>query len=292
MTATVSICRRLLVVVAALVSLLWLPAQAGDERPPVVAASILPLHSLLANLVDAKNLLPPLLPPSASPHSYALRPSEARRLREAAIIFWVGPRLEGVLARPLATLPASVKVVALLDPRSKADPHIWLDPVNAEAIARQMADALARLDPARARAYRERERALISRLSALSLELDKRFAPVRAIPFVTAHSAYGYLEARFGLNGLGGLGTSTEQAASAGQMARLHARARAAGVRCVFAEPQYHPRAIAAFAADTGARIATLDPLGRDLTPGPDAYFTLMRNLAAHMIACLGAQDQ
>ncbi|MEX1146954.1 MAG: zinc ABC transporter substrate-binding protein, partial [Sphingomonadales bacterium] len=131
-----------------LAAISFTPAQANPEvAAPTVAASIQPLHSLLAGLVDEDQLLAPLLPANASPHSHALRPSEARRLRSADVVFWIGPEMESMLTRPIGNLSADVRVVQLLPMVSGADtakdPHIWLDPLLAAAMVQHMAGVLA-----------------------------------------------------------------------------------------------------------------------------------------------------
>lgn len=279
---------------AVLAVMLSVSARASDAAPLKVAASILPLHSLVANLVEEENLLPPLLPPASSPHSYALRPLEAQRLHHADVIFWVGPTLESVLARSLSSLPGSVTVVTLFpeaDGRGN-DPHIWLDPVLAQEIVQRMTDVLAAVDPSHAADYRRRGQATLERLGILAADLDRAFAPVRGVPFVAAHAAYRRLETRFGLNALGALTATAAQPPSVRRIGELRARMRAEGARCIFAEPQHQPRSLTLLAADTGARIVLLDPLGGGIEPGPDTYFTLMERLGARMISCLGAQDQ
>ncbi|AHE98749.1 zinc ABC transporter substrate-binding protein [Thioalkalivibrio paradoxus] len=80
-----------------------------------VVASILPVHSLVAALVDGVHDTEVLMPASASPHGYAMRPSEARRLQDADMVVWVGPDLETFLQRALAGSREGRKVVTLME---------------------------------------------------------------------------------------------------------------------------------------------------------------------------------
>ena len=59
------------------------------------------------------------------------------------------------------------------------------------------------------------------------------------------------------------------------------------GVRCIFHEPQFEPPLIKVLAQGTGARLATLDPLGAQLQPGPQVYFEMMRANARALVDCL-----
>lgn len=56
---------------------------------------------------------------------------------------------------------------------------------------------------------------------------------------------------------------------------------------CVFAEPQFEPRLVRVVTEGTAARIGTLDPLGTTIEPGPDLYFSLIRDMAEAMRDCL-----
>jgi zinc transport system substrate-binding protein len=84
-------------------------------EPRSVVTSILPVHSLVAGLVHGIHRADVLLPASASPHGYAMRPSEARLLQDADLFIWVGPELEAFLARPLSEPRGGRKVIGLME---------------------------------------------------------------------------------------------------------------------------------------------------------------------------------
>ncbi|MGQ2905484.1 MAG: zinc ABC transporter substrate-binding protein ZnuA [Neoaquamicrobium sediminum] len=95
------------------------PAWALDG----VVASIKPVHSLVAAVMEGVGEPELLVKGAASPHAYALRPSEARALEQAKVVFWVGEGMETFLAGPLETLGGNARVVELVD----ADDLIELD---------------------------------------------------------------------------------------------------------------------------------------------------------------------
>ena len=92
---------------SALLAVACSPATAA----PKVVASIVPIHSLIAGVMQGVAEPTLLVPVGASPHTYALRPSDARTLQAAEIIFWVGEHLENFLEKPLETLAAKAKVI-------------------------------------------------------------------------------------------------------------------------------------------------------------------------------------
>ena len=207
----------------ALALLLALPPRlfAGPE----VVASIAPVHSLVARVMQGAGRPHLLLPPGASPHHHALRPSDAAALERAALVFWVGPRLERWLTRSLTTLAAGARVVRLADApgltrlalrqgavfaahehasepdhdEAEIDPHLWLDPDNAKLWLDAIAAALAGADPARRALYLANAEAARAELDALAAEIEVRLAPVRGRPFVVLHDSFQYFERRFGI---------------------------------------------------------------------------------------------
>ena len=57
----------------------------------------------------------------------------------------------------------------------------------------------------------------------------------------------------------------------------------------MFAEPQFEPDLVRTVVGETGIRIATLDPIGADIEPGPDAWFEMMPGPGESLADCLGA---
>ncbi len=89
-------------------------APAAADAPEVVA-SIKPVHSLVAGVMGDLGTPSLLVSGSDSPHTYAMKPSEAAALSRAAIVFWIGEELETFLAQPIANLGANARSVALID---------------------------------------------------------------------------------------------------------------------------------------------------------------------------------
>lgn len=92
---------------------LMLPGAAAADKPRIVA-TILPIHSIVAALAGDAYEVELLVPASASPHGYSMRPSEARRLQNADMVVWVGPDLETFLERPLRSTGGR-EIISLMD---------------------------------------------------------------------------------------------------------------------------------------------------------------------------------
>lgn len=301
--------------ISALVATTALPARA--EAPKVVV-SIKPIHSLVASVMHGVGEPVLLVRGGASPHSYTMKPSDAKALSAADLVVWVGPELEGFLEKPLqANAPKAtrltlmdLKSLALLqareggaweahdhgheqhghaDEHEELNSHIWLDPADARAIVTATADALAAKDPADAEAYRTNADRTLQALDALDAELKATLAPVKDKPFVVFHDAYQYFEARYDLSAVGSITVSPDRRPSAKRLSAIRAKIAGLNAACVFSEPQFEPTLVRTVVEGTKAKTGVLDPEGADLPEGEALYPTLMRNLAASLRGCLGA---
>jgi len=288
----------------ALACLLAVAAIAGrgfaEEAAPRVVASIAPVHSLVARVMRGVGEPRLLILPGASPHHYALRPSEAGALAEAELVVWIGPELERQLLRPLGmlssgarllqldTVPGLVRLPWRGDGADSIDPHFWLDPENARTWIDSIAATLGEADPTHRRLYAENVVAAAAELTALEREIADRIAPLRGRPFILFHDAFQYFERRFGIEATGVLTPADDRPPSPARVARIRKLIRASGARCLFRPPTASAALARTVVEGTGARVAVLDPIGRDLSPGPDLYPALMRNIAAALVDCLG----
>jgi zinc transport system substrate-binding protein len=302
----------------ALFCLMPVAATAAGEAPRVVA-TIKPVHALVARVMAGAGEPAPLLQGAASAHTYSLRPSEARLLASADLVFWIGPDYEAFLVRPLAAL-GNGRAVALIDaegittlaprqgglwhkddghghghPREDGggprDTHIWLDPANAIAMTAAIADALAEADPGRASLYAANAAAARAEIEALDRRLAKALAPLANRPYFVFHDAYQYFEARYGLRPAGAIMVTPGHLPGARRLGAIRARIEQAGALCVFAEPQFEPRLVETVAAGTPARTGVLDPLGMTTPAGAAAYAAILEGLAGALTACLTPGD-
>ena len=256
-----------------------------------------------------------LISGSASPHSYALKPSYARKLENAEIIFWIGPELESFLQNPLRTLGAAAQTYALAntpglltlplregglweahgpsqaneseDPLEAIDPHFWLDPENGAAMARAIADVLAEADPERAGRYRDNAGGFATRMAELDAELLQRMRPVRSQDYIVFHDAYHYFETRYGLSPIGSVSVAADRPAGVRRSVEIRDRIVSTQVKCVFSPPQFPPRLLAVLTENADTDRAVLDELGTDITAGPGLYEALLVRLADGFLSCL-----
>lgn len=80
-----------------------------------VVASVKPVHSLVAAVMEGVGEPGLIIEGAGSPHNYALKPSQAQMLEQADLVFWVGHELEAFLEKPLETVGANARSVELID---------------------------------------------------------------------------------------------------------------------------------------------------------------------------------
>jgi len=169
------------------------------------------------------------------------------------------------------------------------DMHMWLDPVNAKAMAAEIEKTLAEADPDNAGAYKANLEALNKRLDDLDAKLAETVAPVKDKPFVVFHDAYQYFEHRYKVRVAGSITVSPEVLPGAERLSQIHAKIKELGATCVFAEPQFEPKLINVVIEGTPAKSGTLDPEAGTLDAGPDLYFQLMENIGTSLKTCLAS---
>ena len=90
---------------------LFTPANADIK----VVTSIKPIHSLASYLMDGVAKPDLIVDGYASPHGFAMKPSHAKMLQNADIVFWVGEDLENFLEKPLDSIAAKAEKIELME---------------------------------------------------------------------------------------------------------------------------------------------------------------------------------
>ncbi|TDV52899.1 zinc transport system substrate-binding protein [Pseudomonas graminis] len=277
-----------------------------------VLTSIKPLQLIAAAVQDGIAVPEVLLPPGASPHNYALRPSDVRRVQEADLLYWIGPDMETFLPRVLSgRSKASVPVESLPgmhlrhftassehhdddedehdhDHRpGSVDAHLWLSSVNARVIAAKMAADLSQADPANAARYESNVKAFDARLDALDVKIKQRVADISGKQYFVFHEAFDYFEEAYGLKHAGVFAVSSEVQPGAQHVAAMRARLTEFGKTCVFSEPPLRPRLADTLSAGLPVKLAELDGLGGYTPATAQGYEQLLSKLADDLAGCL-----
>ncbi len=168
------------------------------------------------------------------------------------------------------------------------DLHVWLDIDNAKVIVEETAEHLAERYPQHEAQMTANVKKTLEKLDALETELRNLSESFAGSPYVVFHDAYQYLEKMLGLNNVGTVTVNPEIEPGAKRLLELRETISETGATCIFNEPQFSPKITEVIAEGTDLRIGTLDPLGADIEPGPDAYYEFMRKMVLSLKNCLG----
>jgi zinc transport system substrate-binding protein len=279
-----------------------------------VVVSIKPIHSLVSYIMDGVEKPDLIVDGYNSPHGFSLKPSHAKMLENSDLVIWVGEDLEAFLEKPLITIAKKAKNIELMNLKGikklefreknifeghddhkekddheghhhgEHDPHVWLDPVNAKVIIKEITKQLIKLDSKNSSIYKSNSKKALADIDQLIKIIKKDLN--KDLRFVVFHDAYQYFEKRFGIQVLGALTVNTDVMPGAKQLSIIRKVIEHEKVNCIFSEPQFNPSIIKSIAKDTNLKIGVLDPLGANLDKGKNLYFDLIKNISASFKKC------
>ena len=161
------------------------------------------------------------------------------------------------------------------------DPHFWLDPTLLAAVGDDVAAALAAADPDNAATYESNAAAFTAQMTELDEEYATTLADCERQVIVTAHTAFGYLAERYGLEQVGISGIEPDAEPSPARLRDIREVVEEHGVTTIFSETLLDPQVAETLAADLGITTAVLDPV-ESLADGSSDYRQVMeQNLRA-----------
>ena len=220
-----------------------------------------------------------LVEPGADPHTYEPKPQQMVALSKAALYFATGIEFETAKLAKISAVNPRMQVVhtdhgimkipmAHHDDHGEnhhqgsLDPHIWLSPPLVMLQARSILTALQAVDPAHRSTYEANYRAFILDIVDLDAQLRATFDGLKGSPFMVFHPSWGTFAHTYGLRQISieVEGKSPKPA----QLQDLIERARADGIKVVFAQPQFSSKSAEQISKAIGGRVAVVDPMARD----------------------------
>jgi len=290
------------------------PATGVTAALPVVATFSI-LGDLVRQVGGERLQLDVLIGPDSDAHVFQPRPSHARQVRQARLLFSNGLGFEGWIPRLLQSaafrgqhVVVSRGIEPLRNPghghgghghghahaHGEHDPHAWQNVAHVRVYVRHIADALCAADAAGCDFYRQRAQAYDAVLGALDADIRAAWAPIAPAQrkVIVSHDAFAYYGQAYGVRFLAARGVSPDSEPTARGIVRLVQQIRQEQVRALFVENVTDPRLIEQIARETGLR-----PAGRlysDALSAPggaaSTYVDMQRhNTQAMTRAILGA---
>ena len=246
---------------------------------PVVIASIAPVEYLAKAVGGDKIEVQSLA--KGDVHSYEPKPNDMKAVAKARIFIAAGlefeeawiPRFKAS-AKNLVVVKSDAKIAKLKEERGEqaehdkkheahADPHVWLNPMLAITMARNISDALIDMDKANKDFYLENFQKLMNDLLAFDESAKESLAGLKNRKFVVYHPAWGYFAAHYDLEQISIERSGKEPKID--EMASTLKMIKDENIKVIFADPNRSQKSAQVLASQTGAKVELLDPLGYNL---------------------------
>ncbi|MFH6905949.1 zinc ABC transporter substrate-binding protein ZnuA [Vibrio fluvialis] len=272
-----------------------------------ILTSIKPIQMITHELTAEVSEPDVLLSANASPHDYALRPSDVKRIHQASLVIWFGPDLEPFLEKVLSSHQNVLTLSSIPDLNLRAysaeelehghddghhhhgthDPHFWLGIEQAKQVAAAIAQRLSETDPEHAKQYASNLERFLQQADETDSAIRTQLADVKSVPYYVFHDAYDYFEQRYGLNNLGHFTVSPDRKPGAKTLIAIRKSLAENQAKCVFSEPQFQPAVIETVVRGSHAHIGVLDPLGTQVSVKAGSYFAFLHQLSDSYAQCL-----
>lgn len=280
--------------------------SAQTQGKITVFTTIFPVYDFAKNIGGQRAEVINLIPVGADPHSWEPSPQDMAKLQQADVFIYCGagiePWIDTVLNSFGTTKPLLVDSsigVELLTGNGhhdhhhnhNVDPHIWLDPLNAQIQVNNITEALIKADPANAEYYRQNQANYSDKLNQLDQEYRQKLASVPNKKFVTSHAAFGYLAKRYGLEQIPLRGLSPEVEPSPARLAEVVRLCRENDISYIFFENLISDKVSNTIAREIGGGTLVLHPLGgitKEQQKQKQDYISLMKENLNNLLIALG----
>ncbi|MEA2576873.1 MAG: zinc/manganese transport system substrate-binding protein [Chloroflexota bacterium] len=252
---------------------------------------------IVQNVGGSRVSVTSIIPPGVGPEDYEAKPEDARKLAGAQLIVSNGVGLDDFLDRlltsaggdqPRLVLGDGIPVITV---DGEPNPHFWLDPTLVrDHYVPAIAARLTALDPEGKAAYDANAAAYSATLDTLDADLKTKVEEIPAAnrKLVTFHDAFPYFAKHYGFELVGVILANVGQEPTAGELAALVEKVKAAGVTAVFSEAQFSPKLAETLAQEAGVTKVVTTLYNDALGPAPaDTYVGLMRWNVDQIVAAL-----
>jgi len=244
-----------------------------------VSASMYPVALIVKDIGKDRVAVHTVVPPGVSPHSYVMKPSDARNLKKSAALFFIDNDFDQWINK--GKLPANLHRVSLMAsvPQTllhrfpakskypqKTDPHFWLDPQIVKIILPAVAQELCSVDSAGCETYKANAEQLSIRLTETEKKMIVVLSGVKGKSFIAMHPSMLYMADRFGFHIVDVLEKNPGFEPGMKELGELIVRASQKDIHAILSEPQF-PKALAQkIARSSGKPLLIFDPIGNPAT--------------------------
>ncbi len=253
-----------------------------------LTVNILPQKYFVEKIVKDKFTINVMVKPGASPHNFEPKPSQMRSLVASKVYFLIGDATEKNWiekfkqnAKNTLFVDTTIGVekiemakheheeVAQHDHKkdekdeehdhSGLDPHIWLDPVLVKIQAKNIYEAMIKIDSANSDFYKTNYEEFIKELETLDSNIKTILAPHKDKAFMVFHPSWGYFAKRYDLEQISIEIEGKEPKPN--ELVELIEESKKHDIKIVFVSPQFSQKSAQAISKNIGANVVAIDPL-------------------------------
>jgi zinc transport system substrate-binding protein len=272
------------------------PTQTFNKLP--VTASSYPLYFFASEIGGEKVNVINITPAGMEPHDYEPTARDLAQIENSKLLILNGLGLEawGDDVRKNNLSKNIIIVGEKLDDQKMiaGDPHVWFSPSLAKLIADKILAEFIKVDPANANYYQADAEALKFKLDGLDKNYQTGLKNCTQKNIITAHAAFGYLAAEYGLKQIAIAGLSPNAEPTPKDLINISRLAKENNIKYIFFESLISPKFSETIANEVGAKTLVLNPIEgltqKELLDGKN-YFTIMRDNLVNLKIALQCQN-
>ncbi len=263
-----------------------------------LTVNILPQKYFVEKIVKDKFTINVMVKPGVSPHNFEPKPSQMKSLVASKAYFLIGDASEKAWigkfkqsAKNTLFVDTTVGVEKIEMPKheehdvkeskehkthahkedkhdhekhdkhdhSGLDPHIWLDPIAVKIQAKNIYEAMIKVDSANSEFYKTNYNEFIKELDALDTNIKTLLTPHKDKAFMVFHPSWGYFAKRYELEQISIEIEGKEPKPN--ELVELIEEAKKHDIKIIFVSPQFSQKSAEAISKNIGANVVAIDPL-------------------------------
>lgn len=284
-----------------------------------VLTSIKPVQSIVLAIAGKHIQTQQLIPDYASPHHYAFKPSDIRKIKAADLIFRIDEHFEVMLNPALENLSDQSHIITLAenpdihllptigrhehsdeskhehesiedhdsDMHEDMDMHVFTSPANAIVMATEVAEALSKIDPKNKQNYQKNLQTFSQNLQQESDLLKEKLAAVSHKPFIVFHHSWQYFGEYFSLQEPSIV--DLQEGITAGGKTLLATRKAIVSnnIQCIFSDPSISEARVNTLIEGLKIKTAKIDVLQSDIALDQFTYINWLKEMGSEISSCL-----
>jgi len=270
--------------------LLLLSARASlAQDNPIIVTSINPIYQIVLAITQDKNNTILIINPSASDHDWQLKKSDAEKINNADLVFFVDENLEQNFAKiakrknsyQLSKTP-QIKLLQSRSENKKTDLHLWMSPENGVKIAEFVTQKICEIDASGCSKYQQNLQKFTKEVVVSQKKIKAQLLAAQGQNYVFYHDAYQYFEDYFALKPLQTISKNHESYLTVKNLRDFDVIASNQKIKCLFGDVVDEKNSAQKLAQNYKINFAKLDPIGKD-----GGYLKILRDVADVMNDCL-----